>query len=283
MAVQLSVAHVEGGVADEQADDLAVGHVDDGLALLGVAVSRLCVREGAGLPEPAQICPGQSVGLALVEVSAQPEMPVGEGEDRLRLCEALEVERGFTDRPRVDLEGGVLDHDSSSSAEVADHDIGAVRLQRVALAHPIHADHVAEFAGASGLDAGQGILEDHRPAGSTPNAFAPARNVSGAGLPCRCSRLGDDAVDHSVEQTRELRGGEHVMGVGARRDHGAAQPGALRGLHVADRALVGLDALLVDQLQNALILVIADPMDRVGVRRVIVRPLGQLDPPRLEE
>ena len=92
MAVQRSVAHVERRVADEQADDLAVGHVDDRLALLGIAVPRLRVRERAGLPEPTQIASGQPAGFTLVEVPAQPNVPVGEGKDRLCLSEALEVE-----------------------------------------------------------------------------------------------------------------------------------------------------------------------------------------------
>ena len=45
MAVQRSVAHVKRRVADEQADDLAVGDVDDRLALLGIAVPGLGVGE----------------------------------------------------------------------------------------------------------------------------------------------------------------------------------------------------------------------------------------------
>ena len=65
--------------------------------------------------------------------------------------------------------------------------------------------------------------------------------------------------------------------VGARGDHGPAQPGVAGRLHVAHRALVGLDALLVDQLEHELVLAVAEPVDRLGVGRVVGVALGQLD------
>ena len=101
---QLAVADVERLVVDQQPDDLAVGHVDDRLARLGVAVAGLGVGQRPQLVERVQVGAGQAVRLALVEVAAQPDVAVGEGEDRLGLREHVEVELGLAHRPRLDRE-----------------------------------------------------------------------------------------------------------------------------------------------------------------------------------
>ena len=82
------VAHVERLVVDQQADQLAVGHVDQRLALFGIAVAPLGVRQRQRLEEPVQVRAGDDVRLALVEVAAQPDVPVRQGEDRLGLRRA---------------------------------------------------------------------------------------------------------------------------------------------------------------------------------------------------
>jgi len=61
--------------------------------------------------------------------------------------------------------------------------------QRVRLSDPIDTDDEPETAGAAGRNAGERVLEHRRFTGATPSARAPARNVSGAGLPLRCSRF----------------------------------------------------------------------------------------------
>ena len=78
-------------------------------------------------------------------------------------------------------------------------------------------------------------------AGSTPSARAAARNVSGAGLPARCSRSATRPSTISSNRSSDPGRVQHVAAVGARRDdRAAAAPPGARGLHVADRALVGL-------------------------------------------
>jgi len=54
--------------------------------------------------------------LALVEVAAQPDVAVGQREDRLRLGEQVEVQRALGDRPGVDLEAAGAPHAISSRA-----------------------------------------------------------------------------------------------------------------------------------------------------------------------
>ena len=119
---------------------------------LRVAVAGLGVGQRAHLVEPVQVGARQAVRLALVEVPAQADVPVGEREHRLGLGEQVEVELGLAQRPRLDRERRVLDHGArSSSARSLDDDVGAVRAQRVGLADPVDADDEAEAAGAPGL------------------------------------------------------------------------------------------------------------------------------------
>ena len=111
-------------------------------------------------------------------------------------------------------------------------------------------------------------------AGSRPRARAPARKVSGAGLPARCSRSASDAVDYDFEELGDAGRNQDVTSVGAGGDDGAPQPGAECGPEVADRALVGLHAVLADQLEEQLVLAVAQPVDGFPVRRIAGAPCG---------
>ena len=96
---QLPVADVERLVVDQQADDLAVGDVEHRLPGLGIAVAALGVGQRPGLVEAVEVGPGQSVRLALLEVPAEPDVPVGEGEERLAVGQYGEIEMGFAHAP----------------------------------------------------------------------------------------------------------------------------------------------------------------------------------------
>ena len=92
MRMKGSVPHVERLVVDEQADDLAVGHVDQGLTRFRVAIRRLRVWQRHLLVDRVQVGPGDRMRLALVEVGTPADVAVGQREDGLRLPEPLEVE-----------------------------------------------------------------------------------------------------------------------------------------------------------------------------------------------
>ena len=62
--MQAAIAHVERLIVDEQADDLAVGDVQDRLAGFGVAVACFGIGERAQLVERVQVRAGDPVGLA---------------------------------------------------------------------------------------------------------------------------------------------------------------------------------------------------------------------------
>ena len=98
---QFAVADVERLVVDQQPDDLAVGDVDEGLAVLGIAVAGLGVGQRPDLVERVQVGARQAVRLALVEVAAQPDVSVGQREQRFGLRQQVEIELGLADVPRA--------------------------------------------------------------------------------------------------------------------------------------------------------------------------------------
>ncbi len=116
MPTHLPVADVERLVLDEQTDDLPVRDVDDGVADLRVAVSGFGVRQRPDLMEPVQVGPRQAERLALVQVGPHADVAVGEREHGLGLRQPIEVELGFTDRPRLDGKRRLLDHELWSSS-----------------------------------------------------------------------------------------------------------------------------------------------------------------------
>ena len=174
--VEDAVADVERLVVDQQAEDLAVGHVDDRLARLGVPVAPLAVLERPQLVERVEVRAGDAVGIAFVEVAPQADVAVRQGEDRLGAGDLVEVELVLGHAPRLDREqppslggdvlgvaGGALAHAVAAVVEqlgqVVDHDVGAVLEEGVPLAHPVDADDEAEATRPPGRDAGQRVLE----------------------------------------------------------------------------------------------------------------------------
>ncbi len=263
---ELAVADVERLVLHEQPDQLAVGHVDDRLAGVGEAVTRLGVGERPDLVEAAQVAAGEPERLALVEVAAQPDVAIREREHRLGLREGVEVELRLPQGPGLDGECRVLDH-RQQLGQVPNHDVGPVRLQCLRLPDPVHADDVPEASSPPGVHSGQRVLE-HGRLGRLDAHRSGAREVRvRRRLAGQMLALGVMAVDDLLEQLRDPSRFQHVAAVGARGDDGAPQPRVAGCLHVPDRSLVGLHALLMDHLQHDLVLAVAQPVDRLLVRR----------------
>ena len=110
MTEQLAVADVERFVVDQQAQDLAVGDVDDGLSGFRIAVARFGIGQRSHFVERVQIGAGQAVRLAFVEVAANTDVPVGQCEQRLRLSQYVQVQLRFADLPWFDGERAIRDH-----------------------------------------------------------------------------------------------------------------------------------------------------------------------------
>src|SRR5581483_345038 len=175
-------------VVDQQPDDLAVRDVDHRLARLRVAVTGLGVRQRSQLVEGVEVGAGQPERLAFVQVAAQADVPVRQGEDRLRLREDVEVELRLADRPGLDREGGVGDHRSRSSARSGT--TTSAPCSSSAFAWPTRSTPTTnpKRPALPALTPASASSNTAAAFGSTASAFAAARNVSGAGLPFRCSR-----------------------------------------------------------------------------------------------
>ena len=155
---------VERLVLDEQPDDLPVGDVDDGLAVLGEAVAALAVLERIGLVEAVEVGAaerraarprrGCRAGRGARWPARRSTRP---GDQASRSSAVSRTAHGSTGK-RV-----LRDHaGSSSSARSSTTTSAPCSRERVGLADPVDADDVAEVAGAARLDAGQGVLEHRR-------------------------------------------------------------------------------------------------------------------------
>src|SRR5215467_14808858 len=114
--VALPVPNIERFVIDEKADQLAIGHIDQHLARLGIPVSGLRVGERHGLVEGVEVGPRDGVRLALVQVGAPADVAVGQGEDRLRLAEQLKIERLLAQAPALAVQAVAEPHQVWSSS-----------------------------------------------------------------------------------------------------------------------------------------------------------------------
>ena len=85
------VPDVERLVVHQQPDHLAVGDVDDRLALFGEPVPGFGVRQRPDLVQRVQVRAWQPVRFPLIQVAAQADVPVGQGENRLALREQVQV------------------------------------------------------------------------------------------------------------------------------------------------------------------------------------------------
>ena len=167
--------------------------------------------------------------------------------------------------------------------QVLDDPVGAVLGQRLGLADPVHADHVAEVARVPGRHPGQRVLEHGRAGGLDAELARRVQVGVGGGLAVQVL-LGDRHPVHpELEEVGQPGHLEHLPGVGAGGHHGPVQPGLLDRLQVPDRAVVHLDAVLADLLEQQLVLAVAQAVDGLGGRRVVGRALGQGDAARGQE
>src|SRR5712691_11857728 len=113
-------------------------------------------------------------------------MAVGQGEHRLGLREHIQVKRGLAQVPGLNGEAALFDHESSDRSVTTT----LAPCSRRASAWPTRSTPTTKPkppARPASTPASASSNTVHSP-GSNPSALAPARNVSGAGLPCRCSR-----------------------------------------------------------------------------------------------
>jgi hypothetical protein len=157
------------------------------------------------------------------------------------------------------------------------------RRQRLRLPRPVDADDVAEVARATGLDAGERVLEHRRR--SRFDTELPRRGEEGIRrrLALQALRPRGEPVDPQLEEVLEAGGLEHFLRVRARGDDRARQARLAHRLEVAHRALVRLDAVAPQEREHEVVLAVAQAVDGLGAGLVVGGAVGELDPARGEE
>src|SRR5439155_23529157 len=148
--------------------------------------------------------------------------------------------------------------------KVLHDDIRSVRAQRVCLAGAVDADHQPEVSSPAGLDARKRVFVDGAVLGWGLQRPGRGQVGVGSGLASEVLKFSEVAVDLGVELAVQARRSQNLPRVLARRDHRELQPGGARGVDVADGALVGLYALVVNQVQEERVLLRRDGVDKVG-------------------
>src|SRR5690606_13887008 len=192
----VAVTHVERFVLDEQADDLAVGHVDDGLAGLRIAVGAFGVRQFVLFVETVEVGAGHAPRFALLQRSPHTDVAVGKRERRLGALELIEVQALPAKLPggthiTPSHSGRTTDHVRSSNRSARSSTTMSAPCSRSAFSW------AACSAASALLTPTTNPKPPSRPArtpawassntaaadGRTPNSAAHTRKESGAGLP----------------------------------------------------------------------------------------------------
>ena len=284
-ASQRAVADVEGLVVDEEPDQLAVGDVDDRLARLGVAVAGLGVGQRAQLVDAVEVGAGQAVRLALVEVAAQADVAVGEREDRLALGQRVEVERRLPHAPRLDGEGGVVDHrrQLEQLGEVRDDDVGAVGLERVGLADPVHADHAAESRRPGRPRRRPGRPRRRRRGRARPQPAGAGQERVGRRLAPQVLPARPRAVDAALEQIDDPAATSTSWQLALEETTARRSPASRAARRYRATRRRARRPARGCGLQHELVLAVAEAVDRARAGWVVGGALGQLDAPGLQE
>src|SRR5439155_1961424 len=147
--------------------------------------------------------------------------------------------------------------------KVLHDDIRSVRAQRVCLVGPVDADHQSEASGPAGLDAGEGVFVDGCVGGKGLQRSGGGEVGVGSGLAAQVLLFGDVAIDLDVEVAVQSRGTQDFGGVFARRDDCDLQPRGSRRADVADGAVVGLDSVAMNEVDEELVLFARDAVDQL--------------------
>ena len=245
-AQQLAVAHVERLVVDEQADDLAVGHVDDRLAGLRVAVAGLRVRAAAAARRTQfRYVPGQS--RTARPRRGSPRRPMWPFEsantDSVWASTSRSSAVSRTAHGSTANAGCAITRRSSSSARSVT--TMSAPCSRSASAWPTRSTPTTKPKWPARPAATPASASSNTAASpARRRACAPRRGT----CPAPACRAGAPARRRPVDPQRRRdprcrRPSRTSAAVGARRDHRAPQAGVARRAHEAHRTRVGLDTV----------------------------------------
>ena len=278
-------------VVDVELHGLVVGDVDDRLAGAGEAERLLGVPDRPGLVEAVDEG-AVGVGLAtLLDVAAQAQVAVPDGEQGLGHAEVVVSVLGLGQRPLVDREphpvqrvadqdrvvGRRDQHHSASSARSVTTTSAPDSDQPLGPDPPVDPDHQPEPAGPARLDAGQRVLEDDRPALRHTELSGRVRERVRGGFAGQVLTGGDVAVDHHLEPLRQAGGIQHRRRVAGGGHDGDLGPPVGQVVEQLNRPRVRLHALVAEHGAEERVLPVAQAADRLGLRAVGRVAVGQGD------
>ena len=127
MVLELSEANVKGLVVNEEADEFAIGTIDDRLSRFGIGVSSLGIGHRTQLVEGVQVGAWLTMWLPLIEVASQSDVSVGEGKNGLGLSQGVQVKSHLADAPLFEHEGRKVAHRQAPSSMLSETTKSAIR------------------------------------------------------------------------------------------------------------------------------------------------------------
>src|SRR5215831_12728744 len=201
----MRIGQPEGLVVHEELDDLAVGHVQDGLASFREAVGFLAVDDRPGFIEPVDEGAVFGVGPAFLRAPAHAEVAVAYRQHRFQLSQEFRVKPFFDDVPLVGRvivgwrpETFMMDHQTvpretargtgQSTSSPRSFTTRCAPWCRSSSAFPLRATPITspKLPLRPAWTPEMASSKMTARVVSTPGRGAAVRNVSGAGFPARC-------------------------------------------------------------------------------------------------
>jgi hypothetical protein len=218
-----------------------------------------------------------------LEGTAHAEVAIRRGEHRLGLSNRLEVQPGLDRTPVVngiDVLGRgywfMPDHRAKSRtastwnqlSQISDDDVGSVPPQRSADVTTIDTDNQAKTAGASGLDARQGVFDHNGFLRGNIESVGGMQEGIGSRLAVQAFLGSHDSVGTSVEEVGDPGRLEDLLAVVARRHDRHEHLSLAQLVQQSDRSGLGFHFALGDRLLDQLVLAVAEAADALGGRIV---------------
>ncbi len=303
-------------VVDVQPDHLGVRRVDDGLPGLGEAERVLGVPDRPRLVEAVDVRAVLDPAAALVEVAAEAQVPVADGEVRLRDALFVGGVLGLDERPLVHRVadavqgvGGDGVHAVCSVGgsagwggrgvavgrvvrrelldelvEVADDDVGAVRAESVRAGAAVDADDQAEGTVRPASTPLVASSTTTHSAAVRPRRSAASRYVSGAGLPARPSCRATSPSTTTGKRSRMPAVRSTWVAFAELDTTATCTPASIAAVRKRREPGYGSTPCSVSSAVNsAVVLAVPEPAHRVGIGGVVGGALRQLDAARGEQ
>src|SRR5215475_6298633 len=145
------------------------------------------------------------------------------------------------------------------------------------------ADDKPEIAAGARLNPRDGILDDNRPSRFNPKQLGCHQEGIRGGLPGKLLRFDRVAVDPDIEEGIKFGGRQNGIAVLTRGDDGGLESETAELMNELNASRVSRDPCLGNGLVDQVVLAVAKPAHRFGLRRVMRASFGELQAARCEK